>query len=105
MHWAAGPGAPSARLLFDAGEAVTTRSIAEVICLKGFRPADIYGHAGLYLDQPRPMAEVLPWALDRLRDMYVADRLRLTPADRLDLFQRSQTNLRSLVAGARRVAR
>lgn len=35
----------------------------------------------------------------------IADRLRLTPADRLDLFQRSQTNLRSLVAGARRVAR
>jgi len=35
----------------------------------------------------------------------IADRLVLTPAERLDLFQRSRENLRGLVRGARLVPR
>lgn len=44
-------------------------------------------------------------ATSAVDETQIADRLRLTPAARLTLFARSQTNLRSLVAGARRVPR
>jgi transcriptional regulator with XRE-family HTH domain len=46
--------------------------------------------------------------LDRspaIDESQVIERLRLTPAERLDLFQRSQSNLQALVRGARHVAR